>query len=160
MALAGGSATGGLPAGHAESAGTAVGAVAGTTAGPRTKSHGVTFARANPRATATSPTPIKKAELWPEGALAENPASVVVELVVAVSVWAWVKDSSQTAVFRSCVNSASGAEVISCGTVSENVILMTDDRSAVGFADDPGDGDVGGCAWVLNVYVSVGPDVV
>lgn len=96
-ALDGGAAAGGSPAGHGE----APGAAAGTTAGPRTNSHGVILARTNPRAIAASPTPIRKAELCPEGALDAKPASVVLGPVVAVRVWASVNDSSQTAVFRS-----------------------------------------------------------
>ena len=142
--LGGGESAGNPPPGQAEAAGSAAGAVAGTTAGPRMSSHGVILARRNPRATATSPTPIKIAELWPDGAFAAKPARVVVGPVVAVRVWAWVKDSSQTAVFRSSVKSASGADVISWGTVSENVILMIEDRSSVGFACDPGEGEAGG----------------
>ena len=127
MTLADGSTAGGPPAGHWRSARAAAGAVAGTTVGPRTKSHGVILARPNPSAMAASPIPIRRAELWPEGPLAAKPASVVLVPVVAVSVWAWLKESAQTAVLRSCVKSASGADVISCGTLSENVILMIED---------------------------------
>ncbi len=109
------------------------------------------LARPNPSAMAASPIPIRRAELWPEGPLAAKPASVVLGPVVAVSVWAWLKDSSQTAVFRSCVKSASGADVISCGTLSENVILMIEDSWSAPIDACPGDGDAGGGTWVLNV---------
>ena len=150
--LGGGSAAGGPLAGHGTSAGAAAGAAAGTTAGPRTSSQGVTLARRNPRAIATSPTPIKIAELWPlDPLITKLPASVTLVPVVAVSVWAWFKESSQTAVLRSWVNSAFGADVISCGTVSENVILMIEDSWSAPIVAEPGDGDGIGCAWVLNV---------
>jgi len=61
---------------------------------------------------------------WPEPPLEAKPVSARAGPVVAVSVCACEKDSFQIAVLRSWVNSAPGASVISCGTVSENVIVL------------------------------------
>src|SRR5258706_6145421 len=94
-----------------------------------------------------------------EPALETNPASATAGPVVAVSVSAFVHDSFQIAVFRSCVNRAPGADVISCGTVSAKLTVKTDASwSAVSSSWVPGDGD--GCAvgWVLNVQTSDWPE--
>src|SRR6201984_2125073 len=62
--------------------------------------------------------------------------------VVAVSVSALVQLTLQVAVLRSSVKTAPGAEVISCGTVSENVMVKME---AISLSEitccDPGDGD-------------------
>src|SRR5690348_1416142 len=68
--------------------------------------------------------------------------------VVAVSVSALVQSIFQIAVLRSSVNTAPGAEVISCGTVSAKVMMKME---AISLSEitccDPGDGArVGGGA--------------
>jgi hypothetical protein len=87
-----------------------------------------------------------------------NPASTTVGPVVAVSVCGVVRDSFQTAVFRSRVKRAPGADVIWFGTVKVNVTEKMDESTS-GPSGSPGDGDARGCGCVVKVYVSFCPDV-
>jgi hypothetical protein len=102
------------------------GEVTGVATGPRRRRLGATWPRTNPTAIAAKARAIKIAGPGPDPALETNPVKARPGPVVAVSVSALVQDSFQIAVFRSCVNSAPGADVISCGTVNAKVIVKTD----------------------------------
>jgi len=78
----------------------------------------------NPRAIAR-PSPVNKTGLCLETSFEAEPAKVKPDSVVAVGVRGFVKDSFQIAVLRSSLNNAPGADVISWGTVSENVMLAS-----------------------------------
>src|SRR5437660_7689454 len=98
------------------------------------------------------PIPVNRTGFCTTERFEAEPASVMAGPVVALRVCAWVRDSFQIAVRRSIVNSAPGADAISCGTVSEKVTLRIElNSSGVIVICDPGEGDAGGCAWVLNV---------
>ena len=97
---------------------------------------------ANPMTIATNPTPITRAELPPGVALAASAASATLGPVVAVNVSGFVMDIFQIAVFRSSVNKAPGAETISLGTTSENVIVKIEANWSALIGDcEPGDGE-------------------
>ena len=85
----------------------------------------------NPSPTATSTTPTSTAVLIPVIVLAARPMPP--GPVVATNVCASTSDSFQMAVLRSAVNRAPSADVISCGRVRANVIVIND-------ANEPGAG--------------------
>ena len=76
------------------------------------------------------PIPVNRTGFWTTARLETEPASAMAGPVVAVKVCASVRDTFQIAVRRSIVNSAPGAEVISCGTVSEKVTLRIEPNSS------------------------------
>ena len=98
---------------------------------------------------ATKPTAITSRESCSGDTLATRPASGP---EVAVNVSARVQCSLQIAVLRSRVNSAPGAEMITCGTVSANVTLKIDaTSSSVITCCEPGEGE--GCDWATVLKV-------
>lgn len=121
---------------------------AGAGAG-RMRRHGISIPTTMPTAMAIAPTTTVKRVSVAGVTAATRP---VVGPVVAVSVSAFVQLTFQIAVLRSSVKTAPGAEVISCGTVNEKVMVKMD---AISLSEitccDPGDGDAIGWGAVLNV---------
>src|ERR1700674_119917 len=139
----GGSIVGGAP-GDAKPGGSRAGPVTGM-GELRRRRHGRNVPRMNPTTIPTSATPITMAGPWPCAPLATSPTRPTLGPVVAVTVCDCVMDSFQIAVFRSSVKSAPGADVISCGTVSENVMVKMEASWSADNGDvDPGDGDDSG----------------